>query len=334
MRIPLLFVLLICSSVIIHQGPLQASTLSFDGTSAFSFLEAQCDFGTRPPGSENLSQCRSYIADTIQSFGWEIALQNFTYRDVECANIIANGPAKNVSIILGAHYDTRPHANEDPVEENKLLPVMGANDGASGTAVLIELARILPANVRNNIELVLFDAEDSGGIDGWQYIVGSNYYVDQLIETNTSNIMAMILVDMLGDDNLILERELYSTQSLQNTIWSIAASLGYDNIFVDVNGGHIIDDHYPFIEKTDIPTLDIIQHSPFPATWHTVHDTPEHCSSESLAAVGKVLEYFISNTTGWTDGFEPNPEYTLLYVVLSVGILAILTIVVFVKYRK
>jgi hypothetical protein len=334
MRIPSLFILIICSCIITPQAPLQASTLSFDGTSAFSFLEAQCDFGTRPPGSENLSQCRSYIADTIEAFGWDVVLQNFTYRGVECANIIANGVAENVSIILGAHYDTRPHANMDPVEENKLLPVMGANDGASGTAVLMELARILPASARNNIELVFFDAEDSGGIDGWPYIVGSNYYVDQLILTNTSNIMAMILVDMVGDDNLILERELYSTRSLQDTIWSIAAALGYDHIFVDVNGGHIIDDHYPFVEKTDIPTLDIIQHSPFPATWHTIHDIPERCSSDSLAVVGRVLEYFLSNNTEWTDGFIPNQDYTIQIILVGVGLIVVLTVVVFVKYKR
>ena len=334
MRIPLLLALLIISSAFTSHVPLQTPSLSFDGASAFSYLEAQCDFGTRPPGSENLSECRSYIADTMVSFGWTVELQNFSYRGVECANIIANGAAENVSIILGAHYDTRPHANMDPVEENKLLPVMGANDGASGTAVLMELARIIPADVRNSIEIVFFDAEDSGGIDGWQYIVGSNHYVDQLIQTNTSNIMAMILVDMVGDSNLILERELYSTRSLQNTIWSIAASLGYDHIFVDVNGGYIIDDHYPFVEKTDIPTLDIIHHSPFPATWHTTHDVPEQCSSDSLAIVGRVLEYFISNGTGWTSGFEPNQDYILPFIVLGVGIVVILTLVIFIKSRK
>jgi len=334
MRTTLLVLLILYSIISIPNISLQASELEFDGDSAFSYLEAQCDFGTRPPGSENLTQCRGYIVDILRSFGWDVILQNFTYRDVDCANIVAHDSvSQNVSIILGAHYDTRPLADHDPNPENRDESVMGANDGASGTAVLMELARILPTQIRNKIELVFFDAEDSGSINGWQWIVGSNYYVDQMSPEIIANITMMILVDMVGDTNLRLQRELYSTRDLQNEVWSIAAHLGYDAIFQDSNGGYIIDDHHPFL-NVGIPSLDIIHHDPFPATWHTIHDIPDRCNPDSLESVGRVLEYFITNTTGWTGEYEPNFVFPIELTLIGIfSVVAIITIAVYIRRK-
>jgi glutaminyl-peptide cyclotransferase len=270
---------------------------AFSGTSAFGYLEAQCDFGPRPPGSENLSLCRDYIVTVMESFGWVVRLQNFTYRDTECVNIIASWPSEtNSTLLLGAHYDTRPRATEDPIEENRLKPILGANDGASGVAVLMELARVLPLENRSAVGFVFFDAEDSGQIDGWDWIQGSRYYASQLNQTERDSINAMILLDMVGDANVVLAKEVTSTDSLQDAVWDVAASLGYGAIFVNRASGSVLDDHRPFLEA-GIPALDIIE-VPFPWYWHTLEDTPDKCSPSSLQAVGRVMEAFIVGVSG------------------------------------
>ncbi|MFX1368931.1 MAG: M28 family peptidase [Promethearchaeota archaeon] len=309
------------------QTALQYSyTPAFNGANAFSYLTQQCDFGPRPPGSENLSLCREYIVDTLESFGWTVTLQNFTYDEVDCTNVIARfGSGNNESVILGSHYDTRPRATADPDPQNHNRPVLGANDGASSTAALLELARILPNDARSIVELVFFDAEDSGGIDvrgtgfSWDYIVGSNYYVDQLSEPRIESIRSMILLDMIGDENLRLLRETSSTDSLQDDIWNIAGQLGHGDIFLDSPGGSVIDDHRPFL-SVDIPSLDMIHHAPFPSTWHTVEDIPERCSASSLEVVGGVVEVFLVTQVDSTDAFVPDTPLLLYAVLLSIPI--------------
>ncbi|TXT54137.1 MAG: Aminopeptidase YwaD [Candidatus Thorarchaeota archaeon] len=264
----------------------------FNGDEALQYIVEQCAFGPRPPGSENLSACRSYIVDKLELNGWLVTLQNFTYRETNCSNIIARwGPVVNSTMILGAHYDTRPKADNDPNPSNRNKPVLGANDGASGVAVLLELAKVLPEDVRSYVELVFFDAEDSGYIDGWEWIVGSTYYVNQMTSERINSISAMILVDMVGDANLRIPKEIKSTDSLQNLIWSIAHEFNYGNIFLNETGGSITDDHVPFL-KAEIPSVDLI-HYPFPDSWHTIEDTPDKCSAASLEAVGRVVEVFV-----------------------------------------
>ncbi|MFW9800687.1 MAG: M28 family peptidase, partial [Candidatus Thorarchaeota archaeon] len=278
---------------------------AFDGTNAMMHLVQQCDFGPRPPGSYNLTLSRLYIVSVLESFGWQVTLQNFTYLGVECTNVIGRwGSMNNASLILGAHYDTRPLADEDPV--NQTLPVIGANDGASGSAVLLELSRVLPESVRSSVEIVFFDAEDSGDISGWDWIVGSTHYVQQLSSSRREEINAMILLDMVGDENLHLPREITSTRSLQDAVWSLAASLGHDEIFIDTLGGSVLDDHRPFLDA-GIPALDIIHHNPVPAYWHTMEDTPDKCSATSLQVVGQVVETFIVDDIDVDTTFSPNP---------------------------
>ena len=300
----------------------------FDGESAYGFLTGQCDFGPRPPGSENLSFCRTYIVETLESFNWTVSIQNFTYMETACANIIAiwNGTTDS-PIILGAHYDTRPNATSDS-SANQALPIMGANDGASGTAVLMELARILPISERSKVELVFFDAEDSGDIDLWHWIQGSTYYVSQLTTQRIGTIEAMILADMVGDAELYLPKEGTSTDSLQNVIWSIAADLGYSSTFVNTAGLSVTDDHRPFLDA-GIPAVDIIQ-VPFPTYWHTLEDTPDKCSGDSLEKVGRVLEVFVVQYDSENGSFTPDPPY-VLYATL---IILPLVIILFVVYQR
>jgi hypothetical protein len=304
----------------------------FDGTNAMSHLLAQCDFGPRPPGSDNLSRCREYIIDTLDGHGWDTTLQNFTYRDVSCANIIAwYGPIRNATVILGAHYDTRPFADNDPDPANRSRPVLGANDGASGTAVLLEMARVLPIEIRNEVELVFFDAEDSGYIDGWDWIVGSTHYVDQLTPGRVSSIAYMILLDMIGDSELRLQRERGSNRSLQDVIWSLAAEMGYQDTFLDSLGATILDDHRPFLDA-GIPAVDIIHHNPFPSTWHTVDDIPERCSAESLQIVGEVVETHLVNQSGTTNTFPP--DFPVSYYVLILGVVGVAALFAFGRLKK
>ncbi|MHA1948878.1 MAG: M28 family peptidase [Candidatus Thorarchaeota archaeon] len=293
---------------------------TFNGTNAFQYLVDQTDFGPRPPGSENLSQSREMISETFESLGWNVSLQNFTYRETECTNVIATwATSQTPPIILGAHYDTRPNAtSDDPANRSK--PVLGANDGASGTAVLMELANSLPEDVRSSVEIVLFDAEDSGNINGWEWIQGSTYYVSQLSSARINSIQAMVLVDMVGDVDLRIPREGSSTTSLQNTLWSIADQLGHNDTFLDSSGGSIVDDHRPFLD-VGIPAVDLI-HYPFPSTWHTLEDTPDRCSAESLRVVGEVLEVFVVEQAG--NGFMyPVDDSTTLLIVVGVIIIIV-----------
>ncbi|MFX0107939.1 MAG: M28 family peptidase [Candidatus Hodarchaeota archaeon] len=311
MRVVWLILMLILFTPTLNMQQTQYSPI-FDGANALSHLNAQCDFGPRPPGSDNLSDCRNYIMQTLEFEGWTVALQNFTYRDIECANVIARyGNLDNASIILGAHYDTRPRADKDPDSANWSKPILGANDGASGVAVLLELARTLSEETRESVELVFFDAEDSGGIDNWDWIVGSTHYVDQLDSSRINSIIAMVLFDMVGDVNLRLPRERSSTRSLQDSVWSIAADLEHENVFLDSFGGSILDDHTPFL-LADIPALDIIHHSPVPPYWHTMEDTPDKCSAESLEIVGEVVESFIVQIVSGDTNISPTPPIVLL----------------------
>ena len=319
--VSLILIIVLAVSILQVSGQVTHSP-TFDGESAYDFLTGQCDFGPRPPGSENLSQCRTYIVETLESFNWTVSIQNFIYMETACANIIATwSGATDSPIVLGAHYDTRPNATSD-YGVNRTLPIMGANDGASGTAVLMELARILPISERSQVELVFFDAEDSGGLNGWDWIRGAVHYVSELSTTRISTIEAMILADLVGDADLYLPKEGSSTDSLQNVIWSIADDLGYSSTFVNTAGSSVTDDHRPFLDA-GIPAVDIIQ-VPFPSYWHTLEDTPDKCSADSLEKVGRVLEVFVVDYDNENGGFAPDPPYilygALVILVLIIGI--------------
>jgi Zn-dependent M28 family amino/carboxypeptidase len=271
------------------------------------------------------------ISETFEAAGWNVEFQNFTYREVECVNIIVTWATSQSSpVILGAHYDTRPNATSEPDYASRSKPVLGANDGASGVAVLMELAYSIPETVRSTVEIVLFDAEDSGQIDGWDWIQGSTYYVSQLSSARIDSIHAMVLADMVGDENLRLPREGSSTTSLQNTIWSIADQLGHNDTFLDTYGGSITDDHRPFL-NAGIPAVDLI-HYPFPQSWHTLEDTPDKCSAESLQTVGEVLEVFVVEQANSGSTFPTN-DSTLLILGIAGVVLIIVTPLLYLKLK-
>jgi Zn-dependent M28 family amino/carboxypeptidase len=177
-------------------------------------------------------------------------------------------------------------ADEDPDPAKQFDPVPGANDGASGVAVLLELARVLPDN-SVPVWLVFFDAEDNGRIEGWDWILGSQAFVEEL----DFHPEAVVIVDMIGDavQDIYIERN--SNPALVNEIWGIAAELGYQKSFIATAKHSMLDDHTPFI-RAGIPAIDIIDFD-YPY-WHTTEDTVDKVSAESLEAVGKTLQEWIS----------------------------------------
>ena len=259
---------------------------AFNGEKAYQHVLTQCVLGPRPVGSEEGRQTAEYISGTLQKLGWAVEMQEFTYRGVLGRNVIASR-GRGPLIILGAHYDTRSIANMDPVDATQ--PVPGANDGASGVAVLLELARVLDADKGPfEIWLAFFDAEDQGDINGWPFSVGATYMAQHL----STKPQAVVVVDMVGDSEQQFFWEGYSDSGLGRTLWAIAAELGYEANFVPQRGRAIIDDHLPFL-KQGLVALDVIDFD-YPY-WHTTEDTPDKVSPESLQRVGRVLETWLEN---------------------------------------
>jgi glutaminyl-peptide cyclotransferase len=185
-------------------------------------------------------------------------------------------------VIIGAHYDTRRRADQDPQDTS--LPVPGANDGASGVAVLLELARVLDKDkLTQQVWLAFFDAEDNGGLDGWDWIVGSSYMAQHLTITPEY----VIIVDMIGDADQQIYREQNSDPVLSDKIWNLAAELGYSEQFINSVNHSMIDDHTPFIRQ-GITAVDLIDFD-YPY-WHTSSDTLDKISLLCLERVGRVLE--------------------------------------------
>jgi hypothetical protein len=300
-------------------SPMRSDSLEFNGTRAYAFLEAQCAFGPRPPGSDNLTRCGDYIIAALEAQGWPVIQQNWTYMETPLRNIIA-GAATLPKIVLLAHYDTRPRADNEPNPANQSQHILGANDGGSGTAALLELAAVLPDTAKNSIVILLVDAEDSGGIGGWEWIVGSTHYVASLSPTQVAAIEAAILLDMMGDADLQLKREGSSTQSLVDAIWQTAATLGYGHLFQNIPGYTLVDDHRPFLQA-GIPAVDIIDFD-YPY-WHTLEDTLDKCSPASLEAVGRVVEQFVQDQLT-----APATFRNLLIELIAVGSIVIVCIVV------
>ena len=260
----------------------------FDGQSALLFVEEQIAFGPRIPGSEESRKTAVWVVEQLEAIGWETEIQHFNYRRTPLMNIIAKaeGVSESRPILIGAHYDTRPHADRDPIYPE--APVPGANDGASGVAVLIELAHVLDRDrLRQPVWLVFFDAEDSGNIDGWDWIVGSSFFADNL----TQNLEAAVIVDMVGDRDLQLFIEKNSDPDLVQEIWELADQLGY-SAFINTPKYSMIDDHSPFL-RIGVPAIDIIDFD-YPH-WHTINDTVDKVSADSLEQVGRTLKHWLEN---------------------------------------
>ncbi len=256
----------------------------FDGERAYRQVIAQCELGPRPTGSQAGWATGDYIIAELEKQGWAVETQEFTYRDVRARNVIGRrgrGPV----VILGAHYDTRPRADRDPVDANQ--PIAGANDGASGVAVLLELARTLAVDkLGNEVWLAFFDAEDRGRIDGWPFSVGARHMAESLTVTPEY----VVVVDMVGDADQQLYVERNSNTELTERIWELAADLGYGEQFIPQPKWALIDDHLPFRDR-GVAAVDIIDFD-YPY-WHTTQDTADKVSAASLERVGRVLEVLL-----------------------------------------
>lgn len=267
----------------------QPDSTTFNAQRAYTDVLTQVEMGSRSPGSTGHVQIREWMRAELESAGWVVEVHQTERLGHPIYNIIAKRNNAPPQIILGAHYDTRFFADNDPDIANHTLPVPGANDGASGVAVLLELARTLPQDTLPTW-LVFFDAEDNGRIDGWDWILGSRAFVEE-IEVNPQ---AVVIVDMIGDIDLNIHLEINSDKALRAEIWNIAHELGYGSVFINVEKYSMLDDHTPFLEK-GIPAVNLIDFD-YPY-WHTISDTPDKVSAESLLAVGDTLWHWVAKRT-------------------------------------
>ena len=262
-----------------------ASPEFFDGARAYEDIITQVQMGPRTPGSQGHAQIREWMRVELENAGWTVEVHESQRLGHPIYNIVAKRNAEPPQIILAAHYDTRFVADNDPDPAKQTEPVPGANDGASGVAVLLELARTLPDDTVP-VWLVFFDAEDNGRVDGWDWILGSRAFAEEIRVQPE----AVVIVDMIGDANLNIHYEKNSDPIIRAEIWSMAAQLGYGDVFIADEKYSMIDDHTPFLEK-GVPAVDIIDFDY--AYWHTTADTPDKVSAESLHAVGDTLWHWV-----------------------------------------
>ena len=264
----------------------------FDGQRAYQDLSYQLELGPRTPGSPGHDKIKAWLLSELKKNGWSAEIQESELMGHHIENVVArSGDSKipdNPWIILGAHYDTRLHADQDPDPAKRTQPVPGANDGASGVAVLLELSRVLPQNVRNHVWMVFFDAEDNGSIPGWDWILGSQSFVEHL----EGKPEAAVIIDMIGDRDLNIYMEQNSDLTLTAEIWKQAADLGYSEQFIPRPKYRMLDDHTPFL-NAGIPAVDLIDFD-YPY-WHTTADTLDKVSARSLKVVGDTLLAWSTN---------------------------------------
>jgi len=263
----------------------------FSGENAYRHIQTQMDFGPRTPGSAAHDRLVDWLVEELRRYGWQTEIQTLQRQGHTVRNIIARRGDQRPWLLLGAHYDSRLVADRDTDLKRRATPVPGANDGASGVAVLLELARSLPEDLDRQVWLVFFDLEDQGKIAGWDWIIGSRAMAEALTDLPD----AVVIVDMVGDSDQKFKLEKNSHPGLSRQIWEQAAQLGYGDRFVFESGPAILDDHIPFIEL-GIPSVDIIDFD-YPH-WHTTQDTADKVSPASLEAVGRTLEAWLQ-TANW-----------------------------------
>lgn len=261
----------------------------FNGQSALRDVEYQVGLGARIPGSEAHRLIVEWMVAELEKAGWAVEVQESEQMGHPVRNIVARWGSGRPWVVLGAHYDSRLVADQDPDIAKRQEAVPGANDGASGVAVLLEMARVLPVRMQNQpdeqaqqVWLVFFDAEDQGNLPDWDWILGSRAFVSGLTEKPDS----AVIVDMIGDANLNMYMERNSDVALTQEIWARAAELGYEQQFISQWRYQILDDHIPFLQA-GIPAVDLIDFDY--VYWHTTQDTVDKVSAASLQAVGDVL---------------------------------------------
>ncbi len=286
------FVILLSLSCLRGQVP------EFDEIRAFEYLKKQCSFGPRSPGSSGHRKCLRFFIEELQKSADAVVEQPFLHTDFRnqkthtLTNIIASFGKQGERILLCAHWDTRPWADFDPDPGNRDEPILGANDGASGVAVLLEIARILKqCPPPRGVDIVLFDGEDAG-LEGQNdtWCQGSRYFAQN--KGYDYNPRCGILIDMIGDKDLYLPVEGNSQKyapELVDRVWTKAEEVGLSAFDRSV-GFEMTDDHLELL-KVGIPAIDIIDFD-YPY-WHTLQDTEDKCSPESLGIVGTLLLHLI-----------------------------------------
>jgi len=277
----------------------------FSGSRAWYHLEKQIELGPRYPGSPGHKKIQKMLMENGQALGDTVIVQPFTGWNpyaktfVPLNNIIVRyHPEKARRIMLSAHYDTRPVADLDPDYSRRDQPILGANDGGSGVAILLTLMELLKENPPSiGLDLIFWDGEDMGRPQhNHEFCQGSRYYAGNIILPKAQE---GIVLDMVGDADLTLYYEYYSMQhhpALMEKIWKLANELGYGHIFIPEIKSYVYDDHVPLNEIGGISTINIIDFA-YPNknhnVWHTHDDTPEYCSPYSLEVVGNVLLHWL-----------------------------------------
>lgn len=283
--------------------------LRFDGDRANASVEWQVNLGPRLPGSNESAALRENITSDLEALGYSMAEQTHQRYDMTLTNLFATWTPVNTTstgqLVLSAHYDSRNVADQDENESNRSLPVPGANDAASGVAVLLELARHIPSMGLNH-QVVLFfnDAEDQNQ----RYTLGAEAWAENLTSDEVNNTHAFVLLDMVGDADLQLHNVLPGNDTLKSRVVELGTSLGLVNGTTACSGmpGEdivqydtlvgVLDDHV-HAHELGIPAIDLMDTSygtPKPYTfgshWHTMEDTPDKVSAESLGSVGRLVE--------------------------------------------
>ncbi len=277
--------------------------VTFSADSAYRFCMEQCAFGPRVMNTSAHDSCGAWIAAKFSDYGYKVTLQQATVRafngtPLQMTNIIAEPEGKAATVMLCAHWDTRPWADNDPSVAKHAQPVMGANDGASGVAVMLEIARVLAQDTTGEwqgVAFVCFDAEDygdEGDADSWA--LGAQYWAAR----NTVAYDYAILLDMVGGEGAHFYKEGMSCRyapKVVERVWSAARDAGYSGLFPATVGGYVTDDHIAVNEVAGIPCADIIPYYPdcaqssFGPTWHTTDDTMEHIAVTTLKGVGETV---------------------------------------------
>jgi glutaminyl-peptide cyclotransferase len=280
--------------ILLIDGCGQKSMPVFDENKAFSLLKAQCDLGPRNPNSEGHQKCLQFLYDSLSATTDICRRQEFIYNDtsrkvtLQLTNIIASyNPKSQRRVMFCAHWDNRPWADNDADSSLHNRPIIGANDGASGVAILLELARLLKENPPSiGVDIAFFDGEDygqEGQTEGW--LLGSKYFA---LNLGGYRPVLVILLDMVGDSSLQIYKEQYSSTyagRYVDLIWKIAA-LEKAEHFLPETKHSVYDDHIPFLQA-GIPAVDLIDIDY--TYWHTLADTPDKCSAASLKEVGDVM---------------------------------------------
>lgn len=293
-----------------------ADTPDFQADSAYVYVENQVNFGPRVPNTPEHKSCADYLAGELKRFGADVKVQEMTVTAydgtaLEARNIIGSyDPANPKRILLFAHWDTRPFADSDPDPANHRKPILGADDGASGVGVLLEIARQLNQKApKVGVDIIFFDAEDYGTPEFYTgdtpsdtYCLGSQFWARRPHVPNYKADFG-ILLDMVGGKNAVFFKEATSMRyapTVVDRVWTAARDLGYGRYFINAQGGGIVDDHEYVIQGRNIPSIDIINYDPetdkgFASHWHTINDDMSNIDKETLKAVGQTVLEVVYN---------------------------------------